>query len=138
VRGFGDVRLSAFRCDRQRTQEYALGTLWKLFEIPECRLDPRNGPGSWRFSYRQVNVVIYDNGRHGKTRSAWLSTTPIEARARAGLTQEQVAQRINNTQAVVARLEGGGSVPSTRTLGKYAKATGMQLKISFEPEGARP
>ena len=67
-----------------------------------------------------------------------LAATLIEARARAGLTQEQVAQRMKTTQAVVARLEGGGSMPSTRTLEKYAKATGTRLKISFEPEGARP
>jgi hypothetical protein len=44
---------------------------------------------------------------------------------------------MKTTQAVVARLEGGGSMPSTRTLEKYAKATGTQLKISFEPEAAR-
>jgi phage-related protein/DNA-binding XRE family transcriptional regulator len=67
-----------------------------------------------------------------------LAAALIEARARAGLTQEQVAQRMKTTQAVVARLEGGGSMPSTRTLEKYAKATGTRLKISFEPEGARP
>jgi len=67
-----------------------------------------------------------------------LAAALIEARARAGLTQEQVAQRMNTTRAVVARLEGGGSMPSTRTLEKYAKATGTRLKISFEPEGARP
>ena len=67
-----------------------------------------------------------------------LAAALIEARARAGLTQEQVAQRMKTTQAVVARLEGGGSMPSTRTLEKYARATGTRLKISFEPEGARP
>jgi ribosome-binding protein aMBF1 (putative translation factor) len=67
-----------------------------------------------------------------------LSAALIEARSRAGLTQEQVAQRMKTTQAVVARLEGGGSMPSTRTLEKYAKATGSKLKISFEPEEARP
>ena len=67
-----------------------------------------------------------------------LAAALIEARARAGLTQEQVAQRMKTTQAVIARLEGGGSMPSTRTLEKYAKATGTRLKISFEPEGARP
>jgi transcriptional regulator with XRE-family HTH domain len=60
----------------------------------------------------------------------------IEARSRAGLKQEQVAQRMKTTQAVVARLEGGGSMPSTRTLEKYANATGTKLKISFEPEEA--
>ena len=47
-----------------------------------------------------------------------LAAALIEARARAGLTQEQVAQRMKTTQAVVARLEGGDSMPSTRTLEK--------------------
>jgi len=67
-----------------------------------------------------------------------LAAALIEARAHAGLTQEQVARRMKTTQAVIARLEGGGSMPSTRTLERYAKATGTRLKISFEPEGARP
>src|SRR4029077_18657594 len=65
-----------------------------------------------------------------------LSAAMIEARAHAGLTQEQVAPRMKTTQAVVARLEGGGSMPSTRTLEKFAKATGSRLKISFEAESA--
>jgi ribosome-binding protein aMBF1 (putative translation factor) len=67
-----------------------------------------------------------------------LVTALIEARTRAGLTQEQVAQRMKTTQAVIARLEGGGSKPSTRTLERYAEATGSRLKITFEPESARP
>src|ERR1700724_1766010 len=58
----------------------------------------------------------------------------IDARTRAGLTQEQVAHRMKTTQAVIARLEGGGSKPSTRTLERYAEATGSRLKITFEPE----
>ena len=62
----------------------------------------------------------------------------IDARTRAGLTQEQVAHRMKTTQAVIARLEGGGSKPSTRTLERYAEATGSRLKISFEPETPRP
>ncbi len=37
-----------------------------------------------------------------------LAAVLIEARARAELTQEQVAQRMKTTQAVIARLEGGG------------------------------
>jgi ribosome-binding protein aMBF1 (putative translation factor) len=62
----------------------------------------------------------------------------IEARTRAGLTQEQVAQRMKTTQAVIARLESGGSKPSTRTLERFAHATGSRLKITFEPESVRP
>ena len=67
-----------------------------------------------------------------------LTAALIDARARAGLTQEQVALRMNTTQAVVARLEGGGSKPSTSTLEKYAKATGCRLRITFEPTESRP
>ena len=52
--------------------------------------------------------------------------------AKAGLTQEQVAQRMNTTQTVVARLESGKTKPSTRTLERFAQATGARLKISFE------
>jgi transcriptional regulator with XRE-family HTH domain len=60
----------------------------------------------------------------------------IKARLDAGLTQAEVAQRMNTTQAVVARLEAGGRQPSTRTLRRFAKATGHRLKIGFEPEGS--
>ncbi len=63
-----------------------------------------------------------------------LSAAMIEARPHAVLTQQQVAQRMKTTQAVVARLEGGGSMPSTRTLEKLAKATGTRLKSVSSPE----
>ena len=45
--------------------------------------------------------------------------------------------RMKTTQAVIARLEGGGSMPSTRTLERYGEATGSRLRISFEPDEAR-
>lgn len=61
----------------------------------------------------------------------------IEARTRAGLTQEQVAHRMKTTQAVIARLESGGSKPSTRTFERFAKATGSRLRITFDPRGGR-
>lgn len=63
-----------------------------------------------------------------------LTQSLIEARSRAGLTQAEVARRMKTTQAVVARLESGGSQPSTRTLERFAKATGNRLRILFEPE----
>ena len=63
-----------------------------------------------------------------------LASALIEARARADLTQEEVAQRMGTTQAAVARLEGGGTRPSTRTLERYAKATGHRLRIALVPE----
>jgi ribosome-binding protein aMBF1 (putative translation factor) len=59
----------------------------------------------------------------------------IQARADARLTQAQLARRMGTTQAAIARLESGRTKPSTRTLERLAKATGMRLRISFEPIG---
>jgi ribosome-binding protein aMBF1 (putative translation factor) len=65
-----------------------------------------------------------------------LARAVIGARATAGLTQEQLAQRMETTQSVIARLEGGRARPSTQTLERLAAATGTRLKISFEPARA--
>ena len=66
-----------------------------------------------------------------------LASALIEARDRAGLTQEELAQRMKTKQAVIARLESGRTKPSTRTLERIAEATGHRLRISFEPLPAR-
>jgi DNA-binding XRE family transcriptional regulator len=57
----------------------------------------------------------------------------MQARARAGLTQAQVAHRMKTTQTAIARLEGGRVKPSTRTLQNHAAATGHRLVIDFVP-----
>jgi ribosome-binding protein aMBF1 (putative translation factor) len=62
-----------------------------------------------------------------------LMAAVAKARARAGLSQAEIAKRMKTTQSAVARLESGRGLPSTRTLGRFAKATGHRLKISFEP-----
>jgi transcriptional regulator with XRE-family HTH domain len=49
-----------------------------------------------------------------------LAAALIEARTHADMTQEDVAKAMGTTQAVVARLEGGRSKPSTRTLERFA------------------
>ena len=61
----------------------------------------------------------------------------MDARARAGLTQAQVAKRMKTTQTVVARLESGRVKPSTRTLERFAHATGHKLIIGFEKAKAK-
>jgi ribosome-binding protein aMBF1 (putative translation factor) len=58
----------------------------------------------------------------------------IKARGDANMTQEQVAQAMGTTQAVIARLESGKIKPSTRTLERFARATHTRLRISFEPD----
>jgi ribosome-binding protein aMBF1 (putative translation factor) len=56
-----------------------------------------------------------------------LARALIEARTKAGLTQEQLAERMHTTH-VIARREGGQVRPSTRTLERFAKATSTRLK----------
>jgi DNA-binding XRE family transcriptional regulator len=55
----------------------------------------------------------------------------IDARAKAKLTQSQLARRMGTTQSAIARLESGRTVPSGATLIKFAKAVGRVLRIDF-------
>jgi len=56
----------------------------------------------------------------------------IAARARAGLSQSEVAQRMGTTQSVVARLESGKRPPSMRTVERFAQAVGGHLVFRIE------
>jgi ribosome-binding protein aMBF1 (putative translation factor) len=60
-----------------------------------------------------------------------LAQTFIAARAKAGLTQTEIAERMGTKQSYVARLESGRTLPSVRTLQKFADATGTKLKLQF-------
>jgi ribosome-binding protein aMBF1 (putative translation factor) len=55
----------------------------------------------------------------------------IAARVRAGLTQEEVAERMGTTQSVIARLESGARLLSVQTLLRFAKATGARPIIKL-------
>lgn len=54
----------------------------------------------------------------------------LKARRRAGLTQEDVAERMGTTKSAVSRLESAGKhAPSLATLRRYAEAVGCELEI---------
>ena len=57
----------------------------------------------------------------------------IEARTNSGLSQEELAQRMNTSQSAIARLEGGASLPSLRSLAKFAEATNTEIEIHLKP-----
>jgi transcriptional regulator with XRE-family HTH domain len=62
----------------------------------------------------------------------------LRARARAGLTQAEVAKRVGTTQSAIARLESGAGrhSPSIATLQRYARALGFRLEIKLvRPRG---
>ena len=59
----------------------------------------------------------------------------LKARARAGLTQESVAQRMGTTKSAISRLEAVGKhAPSLTTLRRYAEAVGCQIQVKLIPQ----
>ncbi len=62
-----------------------------------------------------------------------LAAALIDARGQAGLSQEELAERMQTSQQAVSRLEGGRANPSLKTLQRFAKATGTRLKVIFVP-----
>ncbi len=54
----------------------------------------------------------------------------IRARARAGMTQQQVAEAMGVTQPAVAKIESGKAL-TLRTLKRYAAAVGSRLRIEL-------
>lgn len=63
-----------------------------------------------------------------------LAKTLIDARLRADLSQAEIAEKMGTTQPAIARLESGRQVPSTKTLRRYADATGSRLRIELIPD----
>lgn len=61
----------------------------------------------------------------------------LKARARAGLTQDAVAERMGTTKSAVSRLESAGRhTPSLATLKRYAQAVGCDLQVKLVPRKA--
>lgn len=56
----------------------------------------------------------------------------IRARIRAGLSQAQLAARMGTSQSAVARMESGQTLPSTKTLLRYASATKSKVKLRLQ------
>jgi DNA-binding XRE family transcriptional regulator len=61
-----------------------------------------------------------------------VAKTLIAARARAGLSQAEVAARMGTTQSVIARLESGKRPPSWQTIARYAAAVGGRAVLRIE------
>ncbi len=60
----------------------------------------------------------------------------LSARTAAGLTQAQVAEKMQTTQSLIARIErdlARGKYPTLTTLEKYALAVGKKLELRFMP-----
>ena len=59
----------------------------------------------------------------------------LRARARAGLTQDAVAERMGTTKSAISRLESAGKhTPSLSTLRRYALAVGCNIQVKLVPQ----
>jgi ribosome-binding protein aMBF1 (putative translation factor) len=58
----------------------------------------------------------------------------LKARRRAGLSQAELATRMGTSQSAIARLESGQTLPSTKTLLRYARATGSKFHVRLPAE----
>lgn len=58
-----------------------------------------------------------------------ISAELIKARRRARLSQAELAVRMGTSQSTIARLESGQTLPSTKTLLRFAKATGNKVHV---------
>jgi ribosome-binding protein aMBF1 (putative translation factor) len=53
----------------------------------------------------------------------------LRARLRAGLSHAELASKMGTSQSNIARLENGHTLPSTKTLLRYAEATGSKFQV---------
>lgn len=60
----------------------------------------------------------------------------VALRHSAGLTQEQIAERLNTNKSNISRLESVNSSisPKLSTIADYAEAVGYDVKIDFVPK----
>jgi predicted transcriptional regulator len=58
-----------------------------------------------------------------------IATELIRARIRAGLSQAELAARMGTSQSAIARLESGQTLPSTKTLLRFAEATRSKVEL---------
>ncbi len=61
-----------------------------------------------------------------------------QARENAGLTQEQVADRLETKKSAISRIENSAGSIRFSTLERYARAIGWQLALELRPPAPKP
>ena len=104
----------------------------------------RNAQQDGRQLYEQDRARLLANPKMKKLydeeaakKEIWLQLA--EARLAAGLTQEQLAERLGTTQSQVSRMERQGEDISIGTLRRYVSALGkdLTLEVKASPSGRR-
>lgn len=56
-----------------------------------------------------------------------------EIRKAAGVTQDEIAAKMNTQKSNISRLENGKTDPRLSTLFSYARALGLEIELSIKP-----
>jgi ribosome-binding protein aMBF1 (putative translation factor) len=83
-----------------------------------------------RAKYPPEDRNEYDRAYAAATLAGQLAELVYTLRTRAGLTQTELARRMGTTQSSIARIEGGGSLPTLDVLARLAHATGTPLRLA--------
>jgi DNA-binding XRE family transcriptional regulator len=82
-----------------------------------------------RAKYPPTDKEEYDRAYAAAVLAGHLAELVYAMRAKAGMTQAELARRIGTTQSSIARVEGSGSLPTLDILVKIARATGTSLRL---------
>ncbi len=83
-----------------------------------------------RAKYPPEDRDEYDKAYAAATLAGRLAELVYALRTQAGLTQTELARRMGTTQSSIARIEGGGSLPTLDMLARLARATGASLRLA--------
>src|SRR5262249_12578951 len=83
-----------------------------------------------RAKYPPEDREEYDRAYAAATLAGQLAELVYTLRTRAGLTQTELARRMGTTQSSIARIEGGGSLPTLGMLARLAHATGTPQRLA--------
>ena len=88
---------------------------------------------------RLQHLTGYREARQAAADEFHLLKQLLDARKRAGLTQEQVALRMGTTRSAISRLEGSRKhLPALTTLRRYADVLGCDVEINLVPRTGQP
>jgi len=80
--------------------------------------------------YPPADQDAYDEAYKAATLAGALAELVYTMRTSAGLTQAELAKRMGTTQSSIARMEGGGSLPTIDMLARLARATGVPVHLA--------
>lgn len=110
---------------------------------PESRILDKNhevtlkedeqSPGVWAERQGVMDGTDLENAFNGASQRE-IGEMLLAARKKAGMTQENVAEKMSTDPSNIIRLEKGRASPTIKTLVKYADAVGAQLELRLVVE----